>query len=224
MRDLKALREGWNRAAREDPMFNIITAPEYAGGAWPVEEFFAHGQREIDELLAYQKKKRKLRSQHTDYALDFGCGIGRLTQALYPEYHHVVGVDISKEMVRLARQYNRWGKNVRYVTTAQSLTTKLDMRFDLIYSRITLQHMPADVQREYVREFVELLTPTGRAVFQIPEGPYYQHPQPWLSMYGVPRHEVEDWVADAGGELLDVQTLPDSSQEWVPYRYTVSQA
>jgi hypothetical protein len=95
---------------------------------------------------------------------------------------------------------------------------------DLIYSRITLQHMPPTLQQGYIGEFVKLLAPAGLAVFQIPDGPEYEHPNSWLSMHGVPRAMVEDWIAGAGGELLDVELLDDASPSWLAYRYTMTAA
>jgi SAM-dependent methyltransferase len=224
MVDLATIREGWNHAAREDAMFNIITLPEYSNGRWPEREFFRHGRREIDALLD-RLDDLELRGPRRKQALDFGCGIGRLTQALHPEYKQVIGVDISDEMIRLARHHNRWGTRCRYLRTHGHVIpyVKRDS-CDLIYSRITLQHMPADLQRGYVGEFVQLLAPNGLAVFQIPDGPQFDHDDPWLSMYGVPRATVEEWITAAGGALLDVEHLPDGSPAWTAYRYTVTRA
>jgi trans-aconitate methyltransferase len=111
------------------------------------------------------------------------------------------------------------------VVTGESLFDSYHLRgqlgFDLIYSRITLQHMPTAYQHEYLAQFVRLLHPDGVAVFQIPDGPEYHHENEWLSMYGVPRAEVEDWVGDVGGDLLDVQQLEEPDSQWVAYRYTM---
>lgn len=39
-------------------------------------------------------------------ALDFGCGVGRLTQALGARFDEVVGIDISSSKVKLAEELN----------------------------------------------------------------------------------------------------------------------
>lgn len=222
MTDLDTIRDGWDHAAREDAMFNIVTLPDKRGGGWEADEFFRHGQREIDAMLDHLDAKG-LRGDGRDVALDFGCGVGRLTQALGLEYDYVIGADISAEMVKQAKELNRRGVRVEYVNTGAHLLDEFEPGiFDLIYSRITLQHMPADLQHGYVREFVQLLAPEGLAVFQIPDGPTYRHPNDWLSMYGVPRALVEQWVLYAGGRLLDVELLEDGSGEWQAYRYTVT--
>jgi SAM-dependent methyltransferase len=216
--DLDTIRDGWDHAAREDAMGNIVTIP----GLTP-DEFWQRGVDEIDQMLAHLDdigiEYRKGR------ALDFGCGVGRLTSALAPHFERVVGADISAEMVDQARSLNIWPRKVEYVNTGERLLDSFEPgTFDLVYSRITLQHMPADLQHGYVREFVKLLAPQGLAVFQIPDGPDYQHPNGWLSMYGVPRALVEQWVLYAGAKLLDVELLEDGSGTWDAYRYTVTPA
>ena len=43
-------------------------------------------------------------------ALDFGCGIGRLSQALAEHFDQVYGVDISPKMIELARAAQSQGR------------------------------------------------------------------------------------------------------------------
>jgi hypothetical protein len=163
MTDLRVIQAGWDYAAVEDAMFNIVTMTEKANGGWTPVDFFAHGRAEIDAAKA-RLETLGLGERHRR-ALDFGCGIGRLTQALASHYVHVDGVDISPEMINLACLYN----------------------------------------------------PGGVAVFEIPDGPDYQHKNEWLSMYGVPRATVEAWITGAGGRLVDVQSGPDSQWDCVTY-------
>jgi len=218
--DLATIKAGWEHAAREDAMFNIVTDPRFVNGGWNPDEFFRHGRAEIDTMLS-RLDERGLRGPGRKKALDFGCGVGRLTQALRPEYKKVWGVDLTDEMVRLAREYNRWGTTCTYVRTGKHIIPSIHANTcDLIYSRITLQHMPQDLQQGYITEFVKLLTPTGVAVFQVPDCPEYHHPNEWLSMYGVHPDTVKEWIKDAGGELLDIEELENAFD----YRYTVKRA
>ena len=41
-----------------------------------------------------------------DIILDFGCGVGRLTQFLAPKVKHITGIDTSVEMIKLASKKN----------------------------------------------------------------------------------------------------------------------
>lgn len=219
MNALEQIRDGWDQAAREDAMFNIVTLPQYANGGWEADEFFKHGQLEIDQMVAHLDEVGV--GYRPGRALDFGCGVGRLTQALAKHFKRVDGVDIAPEMVDRARSHNRFPGRVEYHRNSERIPFR-EGTFNLVYSRITLQHMPPDLQRGYLGEFLRVLKPGGLAVFQIPDGPEYHHPNEWLSMYGVPRGMVQQWVRDLGGRLLDVELLDDASTTWLAYRYTVT--
>jgi len=219
---LDAVRAGWDEAARQDAMFNIVTFADKVNGGWTPEDFFAHGQVEIDAAME-RLKMFGLGDRHGEplsTALDFGCGVGRLTRALAHWYGGVDGVDISEEMVALARKHVEPEERVAYYVNGNpDLSLFEDDRYDLVYSMIVLQHMPQEFQHGYVQEFFRVLKPGGVAMFEIPDGPDYRHPHEWLSMFGVPRGTVEGWVTGAGGTLVDVELLPEPSV-WDCLRYT----
>ena len=48
-------------------------------------------------------------------ALDFGCGIGRLTQSLADYFDKVTGVDIAPAMISLANEYHNNKTRCEYV-------------------------------------------------------------------------------------------------------------
>lgn len=213
MSTLEDIRDGWNHAAIQNAMGNIVTTRT----DWDADEFFQTGRDEIAACLEHLDElglrgKRRLR------ALDFGCGVGRLTVALADHYDRVLGVDIAPNMVALAR--GRLGVSYRSLDSLESLD---DGTFDLIYTNITLQHMPQHLQILNIREFVRVLHPDGLAVFEIPEGPDYQHPENHLSMYSLYREVVERAVKFAGGEVVDVE-IPWHGSAWIQYRYTVKRA
>ena len=77
--DLRALQETWDALGKQDP-FGAILEPLRGTGEWDLEEFFAWGEREIDGVLA--DGRRLGLPAAFGSALDFGCGAGRLTQAM----------------------------------------------------------------------------------------------------------------------------------------------
>ncbi|WP_420485333.1 class I SAM-dependent methyltransferase [Iningainema tapete] len=102
-------------------------------------------------------------------ALDFGCGVGRLSQAMVQYFETVHGVDISPSMLKLADKYNQHGSKCKYHLNDQdNLKLFPDNYFDFIYSKITLQHMEPQYSRRYIREFLRILAPQGLLIFQIP--------------------------------------------------------
>jgi ubiquinone/menaquinone biosynthesis C-methylase UbiE len=123
--------------------------------------------QEIEALMnAIQARGYSLASQD---ALDFGCGIGRLTQALARHFKFCYGVDISGEMIELAKRYNQLGDRCRYlVNPSDRLPDFEDNSFDFIYTNIVLQHMEKKYTESYLKEFIRILRPKGLAVFQLP--------------------------------------------------------
>lgn len=216
--ELATIQADWDQAARENATFNILTDSQYANSGWPTETFFDHGRAEIDaalEHLAVLGVEYK-----TNRALDFGCGVGRLTEALAYHFRRVDGVDVSEEMIRLAKERPpRTGHTHYHHNARPDLKLFRSGTFDLVYTMIVLQHMPQEMQHGYVREFFRVLKPEGVAMIDIPDGPEVQHPRRWLSMTGVPRATVEQWIELAGAQIVDAEPLPEPSQ-WQHYRYT----
>jgi SAM-dependent methyltransferase len=214
--DLRSLREGWDQAAREDAILNICTSR----ADWTVESFFADGRSEVERVM---DKLRDVLPER-ERALDFGCGVGRLTQALGQHFRWVVGVDISSEMVNQARKLNSEQGVSFAVTTQAGPSLSFGSRsFDLVYSTIVLQHMPHELQRGYVKEFVRVLKPEGVASIELPTGPSTTHAIPWLSMYGTPSETLGEWVTEAGGIVLG-DDVEGTDGGWVAHRYTIGRA
>jgi len=168
-KDLERLRQVWNELGADDPLWAILSDPAKRGGRWDDAEFFRLGESEIAAIeqhcaaLALPRERR--------LAVDFGCGVGRLTRALASRYAQVIGVDISPNMLEQARSLNAGFTNLRFVENAASrLEFLADASVDFIYSVITLHHIPPPLQRAYIREFVRALAPGGLAVLQIATG------------------------------------------------------
>jgi ubiquinone/menaquinone biosynthesis C-methylase UbiE len=106
----------------------------------------------------------------TDAALDFGCGVGRLTGALSQYFDKCCGVDISPTMIQLAKDFH--GNNPRcsfWLNEVDDLRRFPDGYFGFIYTSITLQHIPVRYVQKYLLDLVRVLKAGGIFVFQIPE-------------------------------------------------------
>jgi SAM-dependent methyltransferase len=164
---LDKLRQDWDDLAKVDPMWAICSDPTKQQGKWEVDEFFVTGKHQIRQALDTVDGLDVV--LNTGTALDFGCGIGRLTQALAEEFDRVYGVDISPKMIERADQFNRFGEKCRYILNTQSdLQIFDDKFFDFIYTYIVLQHMPPDLMLGYLREFIRTLKASGILMFQVP--------------------------------------------------------
>jgi ubiquinone/menaquinone biosynthesis C-methylase UbiE len=158
----------WNELAELDPYWAILTRPGMRFGAWDSDEFFATGEVEIEEVMRHAAQLGH--PEGRERALDFGCGLGRLTRPLAGRFDECVGVDISEGMVRGARELNADVPGATFVVNpAADLGRFDDASFDLVYSVIVLQHVPdRDAIESYVAEFCRVLRPGGLAIFQLP--------------------------------------------------------
>lgn len=164
---MRSHQEYWDHHAAADPLWTVLAFPDKSGGRWPLQEFMKTGEREI--ALLFQRVAELGLPPPRRRALDFGCGVGRLTQALARRVERVLGADISPVMIDLARRLNRYPDRAEYVCTAHAgLDTLADASFDLIYSNIVLQHVPPDMSVRYLDECFRLLQARGLLIFQLP--------------------------------------------------------
>src|SRR5262249_14322414 len=80
-----------------DPYWAILTTSGKRFGRWDSDEFFATGPPEVEGLM--NRAAQLGHPQQYRRALDFGCGLGRVTRALADRFEECVGVDISENMV-----------------------------------------------------------------------------------------------------------------------------
>src|SRR5438045_851264 len=137
--DLDKLQRNWDEFGRRDPLWAILTAPGKENDGWDVDEFFDTGETEIASTLEHA---RRLGLPTTwAVALDFGCGVGRLTQALARRFGKCHAVDIAPSMIEAARRYNRYGSRCEYhLNAANDLRWIPTRSIDFIYSNLVLQH------------------------------------------------------------------------------------
>src|SRR6187431_1600952 len=109
---LASLKRHWERLGRDDPFWAVLTDPAKRDGAWDLEQFYRSG---VDELAAVLQHAGALGiNVSRERALDFGCGAGRMTQAMAAAFERADGVDISRSMLETARRHNRFASRCVY--------------------------------------------------------------------------------------------------------------
>lgn len=236
-------RRHWEKFARTDPMWAVLSHGDKTGNRWDAAEFFATGRGTIEAELA--RVRARYPALKLGHALDFGCGVGRLTQALATQFARVTGVDISAKMIELAREHNQAGERVTYLLNTRSdLVLFRDGEFDFVYSLITLQHMAPEYALRYLREFARLLAPGGVTLFQVPAAsqlPRRPPPasaakrfwhvlnrafamEPVMQMHTLPRETVLATLRAAGLEVLEVFRYDAAGTDFESYGYLARKA
>jgi SAM-dependent methyltransferase len=165
--NLQDLQQHWDAFGRQDPMWAILTDPARKGRRWTAPEFFATGAEEIGGFMVEAEALGLPR--HRRRALDFGCGLGRLTQALAVHADSVLGLDVAPSMIEQARAFNQHGPRVEYrVQAAPPFAGVADRTVDLVYSGRVLQHIAPEYARCYIRELARVLAPGGFLSFDVP--------------------------------------------------------
>lgn len=151
-------------------MWAVLTDSRRKGNRWDPDEFFETGRSTLSGWLSVLDRLDL--AVNRGRALDFGCGLGRLTQALCEHFDRCDGVDIAPSMIEGAREWNRHGARCAYhLNTGGDLADFPDGAFDLVFCYLVLQHMEPHLARGYVSEFMRVLAPGGMAVFQAPRPP-----------------------------------------------------
>lgn len=115
----------------------------------------AHGS-DLEALL------EALRPRNTEIALDVATGTGFTAVALAPLVKHVVGVDLTSEMLAQARRFAR-EQGVENITFEAGDATKLkfpDSSFDIVTTRRATHHFENVPQ--FIEEAKRVLRPEGR--------------------------------------------------------------
>jgi SAM-dependent methyltransferase len=163
--NLDKLKNDWESLAERDAFGAILTDASRSDGRWDTSEFMTTGETEIEIVMSHLAGIGCIPDFDCP-ALDFGCGVGRLTQALGRRFASCVGMDISRQMIEKADLLNQYA-HCRYVVHSDTRLPFADGSFAFIYSNIVLQHVPRRFSEPYLREFVRVLAPGGVLVFGV---------------------------------------------------------
>jgi SAM-dependent methyltransferase len=197
----------WDERARENALYFVDNEVDYHDP--DTDAFWRHGDEVVDRML----DAVGLSLAPSETLLDIGCGVGRLTRALASRVERVYGLDVSGEMLKLAREYNRNVRNVEWLHgDGGGLGVLGDASVDGCFSHVVFQHIPdPEVTLNYVRDMGRVLRPGGWALFQVSTDPEVHSPNAGL------RARLKDKLGGSNGpgakdrawwgSAVDVQAL-----------------
>ena len=157
------MRDDWNARAREDAGYYVAFGRRQQNDA----DFLATAT-EVINILESELRRVPLPQRSTWKALEIGCGPGRLMRPMSRHFAEIHGVDVSDEMIALARERLRDTPNAHpHVTDGASLAEFPEETFDFVYSYAVFQHVPSrEVIAAYMRETHRVLKTGGFARLQ----------------------------------------------------------
>lgn len=165
--DVHAVARVWEALARSDPLWAVLSEPDKRGRKWDIDAFLATGEEFIEKVLG--RAEAAGAQPGRGMAIDFGCGVGRLSRALSYRFDKVIGVDISETMIRIAGELNRDRPGLSFILNQRDdLGCMPDACADVVCSYITLQHVKPALAERYIGELFRIARPGGLVFFQVP--------------------------------------------------------
>ncbi len=164
--NLSRMERDWDARALEAPEYYIATGNR----RWRKDEFFRGGEINVEnDILSDANIIRRGNDLRCMRVLEIGCGAGRMTRAMAALFGEVHAVDISAEMIALAKHNLADLPNVHlYKNSGMDLSELPDRSFDFAFSFIVFQHIPdPGVIENYVREVHRCLKPGAVFKFQV---------------------------------------------------------
>lgn len=154
--------------------------------------------------------------------LDLGCGAGWATRLLARAVAldsgdgeaNVVGLDVSDEMIRLARETSRGLNNVSYVVASATQIPEKDSVFDRILSVESFYYYPD--QGLALDEVFRVMAPGGRLFILINLYTDNEYSLQWVDKLKVPVHvrsaaEYTEMLRQHGFENTESRQIPDDT-------------
>lgn len=244
--NLARLQKNFETLAADDPLWTVLSDNAKRGGKWDPEEFYQTGEAEI---LDIEKRLAVLGIPlQGETALDFGCGVGRLSFALSRRFDSCIGIDIAPSMIDFAQQNAGRGNVCTFILNTESnLNCLHETSLDFAYSDIVFQHIPPRYAKQYFIEIANRLKPGGHFVFQLPShlnphAPQNQKPlrllrkrfhyalkgfaqtlgfgDAYFEMNAIPRPKLISYIErHTSLRLLSLWDHPGAGDSWISYLY-----
>jgi SAM-dependent methyltransferase len=152
----------WEHYGSKDPYYGVLSIPEFHSDRMSDEakaKFFASGVVDVDSYI--ELAQSTYGALNFDTALDYGCGVGRLSRRLADLFTQVIAVDISDSMLENAQQ-NLQGRNVHFENAARMTSRPVNF----MLSQMVFQHIRPENGLKIIPTLLDRLR--GTAIIEMP--------------------------------------------------------
>jgi SAM-dependent methyltransferase len=198
------MRADWNQRAHEDAHYYVA----FGGRDQDKEGFDATAADVLPCLELELNRFPKGINRRATRALEIGCGPGRLIKPMSQYFGEIHGVDVSDEMIRIARQRLADVPHAHvHATNGAGLQQFADESFEFVYSYAVFQHIPSRaVVLEYMRETLRVLKPGGIFRGQFNGLPHSGDTNTWSGVV-FSADDIRAFTRDNGLQLLILDGL-----------------
>jgi len=207
--NFKICKETWERLGDEKPYWSVLTNEDYINKNLDQEKeikFFKTGKQAMN-ILHYICEANDVEIKK-ERCLDYGCGVGRVSFQLAKEFDFVLGVDISKNHIEIAKKKSEELaiKNVNFLVLEKKVEElETQSPFDVVFSVIVLQHIRKELVLDIFKTFIKIAKIGGYIIFQIPTHNHEQKleqrklkPKGKMEMHGIRQKEIFSFFYDRG--------------------------
>ena len=159
----------WSRWGATDPYRGVLGVGSDAMSDGAVKaKFFASGDTDVALALdAIERRVPGFVARGGD-VLDFGCGVGRLMAAFARRGFRVIGVDVSPDIIKVARQnLSEFAGRTGFVALGDIADGTF---YDVVHSHIVIQHIRPVQGMPIVAKLMDLVRPGGFLAIQFTLG------------------------------------------------------
>jgi SAM-dependent methyltransferase len=208
----------WEYLGETEPYWSVSTAEQFKSSRIrDTQDVFYDAGLGLVEIFFKTLERNGIDYSSFKTCLEYGCGLGRLTCWLAKRFERVIGYDISRPHLQLAKKYladvGRQNVSLHHISKPQEISNF--PKVDVAYSLIVLQHNPPPIIRLIIQEMIRALNSGGIAFFQLPTYRlgYRFFLQEYLAgeatrcemeMHVLPQSEIFDIVRRERGKLVEV--------------------
>jgi SAM-dependent methyltransferase len=214
---LARVGDAWSALGEAEPHWSVLTQDRYRADriADNRAEFMASGEG-YARLIVGMLARHGIAPADLPRAVEFGCGVGRITIPLARRFAHVTGCDISAGHLAAARAAGTeaGAANLAWWHVGPAALLP-EPSWDFWTSQLVLQHNPPPLIRHILQRAFAGLAPGGVALFQVPShmrgyrfdlAKYLaMPPRQGMEMHALPQRAVLDLAADAGLRLIELR-------------------